>query len=131
MSEEDYRLFNDSFDRCRRAGFLTRFYDLFIASSAEVAQKFAKTDFRRQRGVLALSLYEMLSFSRLGRRRALEDLGRLHSHTGRDIPPAMYDLWLSSLLVAVRECDPLYTSDTERAWRAAMEPGIEFLKSMY
>ena len=132
MSEEDYRIFNDSLERCRqRSDFLTRFYELFIASSPEVAQKFATTDFERQRRVLALSLYAVVSFSQLGHRTALEDLGRLHSRAGRDIPPAMYDLWLSCLLVAVRECDPLCTSDSERVWRAAMEPGIEFLKSMY
>jgi hemoglobin-like flavoprotein len=133
MLEEDYRLFNDSLDRCRRrSDFLSRFYELFIASSPEVAQKFSHTDFDKQRKVLARSFYAMMMFSqRQHDNSILEDLGQLHSRAGRNIRPAMYDLWLSCLLVAVHECDPLWTPRTERAWRATMEPGIAFLKSMY
>ncbi len=51
MIEHDIALLNDSFERCTaRSRFLDRFYDLFLASSKEVAEKFSRTDFRKQRG---------------------------------------------------------------------------------
>ena len=53
MFRPEIELFNDSLDRClRRGGFFERFYELFLASSAEVRDKFLGTDFRRQRRML-------------------------------------------------------------------------------
>ena len=65
MRETDIELFNDSLDRCSgRPGFLDRFYELFLASSDEVAEKFERTDFRKQTRVLKASLYIMMMAER-------------------------------------------------------------------
>jgi hemoglobin-like flavoprotein len=133
-NERDAELFNDSLERCtsdRR--FLERFYELFIASSAEVAAKFANTDFRVQKAALKVSLY-MIMASIEGKPEGavhLERIAARHSRNALDIGPHLYDQWLECLIQAVRECDPLFGDKTEHAWRRVMRVGIEFLKSRY
>ncbi len=133
-TEHDIEVFNDSLERCTRSsGFLDRFYELFLASSDEVAEKFRHTDFRKQKRALRISLYLMMSVTE-GKPEGdahLERIARLHSKADRDIPPKLYDLWLDSLVLAVKEFDPLFGEETEKAWRRIMRPGIEFMKSKY
>jgi hemoglobin-like flavoprotein len=134
LKERDAELFNDSLERCtsdRRV--LDRFYELFINSSAEVAAKFANTDFRVQKAALKVSFY-MIMASIEGKPEGtvhLERIAARHSRNALDIGPHLYDLWLDCLIQAVRECDPLFGDDTEQAWRRVMRVGIEFLKSRY
>jgi hemoglobin-like flavoprotein len=134
LNERDAELFNDSLERCTSGRrFLDRFYELFVASSAEVAAKFANTDFRVQKAALKVSLYMiMASIERKPEGTVhLERIAARHSRSGLDIGPHLYDLWLDCLIQAVRECDPLFGEETEQAWRRVMRVGIEFLKSRY
>jgi hemoglobin-like flavoprotein len=134
LNERDAELFNDSLERCTSGRrFLDRFYELFVASSAEVAAKFANTDFRVQKAALKVSLYMiMASVERKPEGTVhLERIAARHSRSGLDIGPHLYDLWLDCLIQAVRECDPLSGEETEQAWRRVMRVGIEFLKSRY
>ena len=134
QNEHDAELFNDSLERCtsdRR--FLERFYELFIASSAEAAAKFANTDFRVQKAALKISLY-MINSSIEGKpvwNVHLEIIDSRHSMNSKYIGPHLYDQWLECLIQAARECDPLFGDETEQAWRRVMRVGIEFLKSRY
>ena len=134
LNERDAELFNDSLERCtsdRR--FLDRFYELFVTSSAEVAAKFANTDFRVQKAALKVSLYMIMS-SIEGKPEGnvhLERIAARHSRNALDIGPRLYDQWLECLIQAARECDPLFGDETEQAWRRVMRVGIEFLKSRY
>jgi hypothetical protein len=43
----------------------------------------------------------------------------------------MYPLFVESLLTTVREHDPRCSPEIETAWREALSPGIEFMKSRY
>jgi len=127
-------LFNDSLERCTASSeFLDRFYDLFLASSTEVAEKFRHTDFPRQKRMLKASLYMMILMAE-GKTEIQRDLQRIakrHSSTDLDIRPELYTLWLDCLIQAVRECDPRFTPETETAWRRIMEQGIKFMQSYY
>lgn len=137
-TEYESELFNDSYRRClsntgRDTGFLARFYELFLSSSPEVAEKFRHTDFNRQTTALKSSLFILMLASQ---RRAvviehLERLAELHSHKHLDIRPQLYDLWLDSLLQAVQEFDHLYDHHIEAAWRSVLGYGIEFMRSRY
>ncbi|OGA18867.1 MAG: hypothetical protein A3I63_09445 [Betaproteobacteria bacterium RIFCSPLOWO2_02_FULL_66_14] len=133
MDEKDIELFNDSIERCSaQPEFLTRFYTLFLASSDAVARKFERTDLRRQARMLKTSLYIMMLASEQTERIAhLSRLARLHSRSGLDISPELYDLWLDRLLQAVREFDPKFDAEIETAWRRLLLPGIDFMKSRY
>lgn len=132
MNETDVELFNDSLERCSaRPGFLDRFYNLFLASSEEVAKKFERTDFRRQKRMLKSSLYIMVMAELPEFAAHLERLAKLHGRTELDIKPELYDQWLDCLLRAVEEFDPLFDMDTKIAWTRILQHGIEFMKSRY
>jgi hemoglobin-like flavoprotein len=134
MSEDELSDFNDSLERCRRdPRFMDHFYNLFMASSAEVASKFAATDFRRQKRVLIASLY-CLMLAAEGHPEGKAHLSRiatLHDRGHRDIRPEYYDTWLACLLQAVRDCDPRVSPTVEHAWRTMLAPGIAVMKGAY
>lgn len=134
MNEEEIALFNDSLERCTaRHDFLDRFYQTFVASSKEVAEKFKHTDFRRQKILLKTSLYMMMlaAMDKPEAQEHLQRIARIHSRHGHNIQPKLYDLWLDCLIQAVKECDPAFDKKTDSAWRAMMAPGIAFMKSRY
>lgn len=112
--------------------FVSRFYEIFLEQSPEIAARFADTDMARQREMLAQSLHEMVDFSTS--RVASERLRRValrHSRGQRDVPPALYEIWLDSLIATVRELDPLFTTEIELAWRVVLAPGIAYMKFSY
>jgi hemoglobin-like flavoprotein len=134
VSEEDIGLFNDSLQRCYgKSGFIDRFYSLFLASSDEVAKKFQYTDFKRQRHLLASSLYFMMAAS-YGKPEGdlhIRRIADLHSRHKLDIRPELYDLWLDCLVRAASEYDSGFDASTERVWRIIMGQGIALMKSHY
>ena len=133
-NKRDVELFNDSLERCTSGHrFLDRFYELFVTSSAEVAAKFAHTDFRIQKAAVKASLYMIMSSveQKPEGNAHLERIAARHSRNALDIGPHLYDQWLECLVQAVRECDPLFGKEVEQAWRRVMRVGIEFLKSRY
>jgi len=134
LSDRELMLFNDSLERCgARPGFLARFYEIFVASSPEIAEKFRGTDMRHQATLLRVSLYCVMlgAWGKPEGHAHLERIARIHSRAGRDISPSLYDLWLDCLVRAVREFDSSCDDDTERAWRRVLAPGIALLKSRY
>jgi hemoglobin-like flavoprotein len=135
MSKPEIEVFNDSLERCLRGGdFFQRFYEIFLASSPEVREKFAGTDFRKQRRMLQTAFYMLVEYIALGWPECqayLERIAVAHGKHGRDIAPHMYDLWLDCLLRTVRERDDKYTPEVEGAWRFMMGAGITFLKVRY
>jgi hypothetical protein len=58
ISEDIIEQFHDSLERCGPASdFLGRFYQLFIASSPDIAARFVGTDLKAQTRVLKTSFY--------------------------------------------------------------------------
>jgi hemoglobin-like flavoprotein len=129
--ERILELYNDSFEHClAQEGFLPRFYELFLASSPEVVEKFKHTDLNRQARILKKSLY-VLTMATVGTDEALGELERLrqsHGPRGLDIPPRFYDLWLDCLLRAVEEFDPNWNPEVEQSWRRMLTPPIAALQ---
>jgi hemoglobin-like flavoprotein len=127
-------VYNESLERCvAHGGFVDRFYELFLGSSEEVAEKFKNTDFVRQKEALRASLYIMMMAHcwSVECDSHFEEIATRHSRSDLDIRPGLYDLWLNCLLQAVRETDPLFSLEVEAAWKNTLEPGIEFMKSRY
>jgi truncated hemoglobin YjbI len=125
-----------SLKRClQRPEFLLDFYGYFMDHSDEVRQKFANTDIKKQVRVLADSFWAM-SVAAQGPRTstAWADLPRLavrHSRGDLDIPPHLYDAWLDCLIRAVRKHDSLFSEEVEAAWRQALAPSIDYMRSKY
>jgi hemoglobin-like flavoprotein len=137
VSDRDFELFNDSYERCirnpRAPGFLNRFYEIFLASSYEVAEKFKNTDFHKQTHAIKASLCYLMMAS-TGAPEAIKHLERmadLHSRAKLNIRPELYDIWLTCLLQAVREYDVYWSAEREAAWRSMLAYGIEFMQSRY
>ena len=127
MNEREYERFNNSLGRCQAIPeFMPKFYANFLASSPKVKEKFSKTDFRRQNRMLNGSLYMVMAAS--GGSGAAEKYvaSIVERRSGRelDIGPELYECWLDSLVLTVKEVDPLFTPIVEDAWRAVMSEGI-------
>jgi len=123
-----------SYRRCQSSGgFVDTFYEVFLAKSPEIADKFSMTDFERQKLMLRQSLLMMMSLNlELDQaREEIESLGKKHSRHGVDIPPRMYDLWLDSLCEAVQRHDSQYTPELREKWRESMRRGIDLMVSLY
>jgi hemoglobin-like flavoprotein len=128
------RTFEDSLARTSaNPAFLTRFYDIFRASSPKVQEKFAGTDFGRQNAALRASFDLTLEAARgsVSDPERLLAIAERHSSRDRNIGAELYDLWLDSLLAAVRECDPGYDDSVNDAWERVMMVGIRYLLEHY
>ena len=136
MTEKEAEIFNDSFERCKsNAEFLDYFYATFMNSNDEVKQKFAHTDFKKQKANVVHSIYVLMSLVANNASGAeLEDMNRvakLHNREHLNIGPHLYDCFLESILAAVKKYDARYDVQIENAWQKMMQHGIEFMKSHY
>ena len=123
-----------SYDRCSTADtFFDTFYDIFLAKSSEIAQKFTHTDFRKQKQLIKASLVMMirLGTGEAAAQRIIERVGESHSRTKLDIQPEFYTLWLDSLCETVKQHDPDYSAALEAQWREQMQPGIALVTCRY
>lgn len=126
--------FHDSLERCGdSASFLGRFYEIFLASSPEIAKKFADTDLKTQTRVLKTSFYmAILAADREhGAQIYLHRIAERHNRKGLNIKPEYYTLWLESLILAVSEFDPHFDEEIEQVWRSFMQPAIDLMISRF
>ena len=127
--------FEDSLRRCNTdPAFLDRFYGRFLGSSPKVREKFVGTDFIRQKRMLQASLQLLLVAAREPESRPLpylDEVAARHSASQMAIGAELYDLWLDALLATVREVDPGWSPEVERAWESVMTVGISYLVSRY
>jgi hemoglobin-like flavoprotein len=131
MTAEDLDTFHKSLNRCTAdEQFLERFYWLFMASSPDVREKFARTNWLRQKRMLVASFHMMMVAQEHGTEgnEHLHRVAALHGAHGRDIPEHLYDIWLNCLLRAVREYDAEYTDEIGDIWTKMMQNGIAFMK---
>jgi hemoglobin-like flavoprotein len=135
MDSSTLNVFDGSLRRCEAVPyFLDLFYEKFLASSPEVRKKFAKTDFIHQKRALTASFHLLLLAAEdetRGPDRYLTDVAARHGGGELDIGAELYDLWLDSLLAAVRECDPEVSPAVEKAWEDVMMVGIHYLCRNY
>ena len=89
--QDQYFDLQQSYGRCLRdRNFIERFYEVFMASSPEVAAMFANTDFQKQRLALrrGISVAIFHASDSPVVRRATEQMAQVHSHAGRcPVPP--------------------------------------------
>lgn len=127
-------LFIHSLSRCKKnAKFMDIFYERFLSSSDEIAEKFKYTDFERQHKMLLHSL-EVAAEATQGNQDALHMLSEqaeLHSRENLDIRPALYRNWLDAIIATAAEVDPRWDATVEAAWRVVLEHVIFHMSSKY
>ena len=63
MVDEDYKAVEQSFGRFSlKKEFYDRFYDIFLAKDPRIAEKFANTDFDKQKEALKMGLTHLVMF---------------------------------------------------------------------
>jgi hemoglobin-like flavoprotein len=135
MDAGTLRKFEESLARCLAdPDFLDIFYGNFLGSSPKVREKFAGTDFDRQKEMLRASFDTMLKAARdeeNGPETWLGPLAERHGARQLRIGAELYDLWLDSLLKTVKACDAGWSEEVEEAWEKVMGIGISYLCSRY
>ena len=135
MDAGTLRKFEESLGRCLAdPDFLDIFYGNFLTSSPKVREKFAGTDFDRQKRALRASFDTMILAARdeeHGPEKYLLPLAERHGSRQLRIGAELYDLWLDSLLKTVKACDPGWSEEVEAAWEKVMGLGISYLCSRY
>ena len=80
VDQDTLEIFDRSLRRCNaNPGFLDLFYETFLASSPKVREKFANTDFDRQKRLLHASFYLILLASEDFSRRLILECSRRES----------------------------------------------------
>ena len=126
------RIAQESYSRCLRSPrFFSGLYERLLASDPVIPPMFAKTEFPKQHKLLQHGLGLLLSYANRTDDTLLDRIAARHSSGGIGVPPAMYALFVDSLLATVREIDPKCDANIEQAWREALEPGIAYMKSRY
>src|SRR5213076_1334725 len=97
-----------SYARCSVATeFFEAFYRRFFTLCPAARPMFAKTDFDRQHRLLRHAFGLLLNF------------------------PALYPLFIDSLIDTVKQYDHEFTPAVEGAWRTAVATGVEYMQSKY
>ena len=113
-----------SYGRCLRdKNFISRFYEIFLASHPDIAPMFAKTDFGTQRMALrhGISVAIMHASGSALSKRTIDQMAKVHGRKGHaPVPPRLYPYWIDSLVQAVGECDPEVTPALLERWRQGM-----------
>ncbi len=118
---------------CANAGFLDRFYEIFLSSHPSIPALFAHTDFAKQKALLrsGIAMVVMHAQGDVFGTRALNKIAESHSKSNLDINPCFYPLWIDSLMQAIKECDPELTPALESAWRRVLEAGALYITSRH
>lgn len=123
MSDQ-YTDLQQSFGRCLRdKNFIERFYEVFMASNAEVAAMFARTDFQKQRLALrrgiSVAIFHAAGSSVV--KRSMQQMADVHSRSGRcPVAPHLYPYWVDSLMAVIAETDAEADEALLARWREAM-----------
>lgn len=132
MRDQQTETVHESLSRCtHNPRFLDIFYEHFFNASPEIRDIFAGIDMKRQARALEASLYlSILAADRSPYAIAtIERLGERHRNLG--VRPALYEMWLDSLIAAVAACDDAFDEHLEAAWRAVMRESITVMLSRY
>lgn len=112
--------------------FTDRFYAHFLATSDEIARRFAHTHMGQQKTMLHDSLLLLVDFNHNRRLSPqMAKLAQVHSRERQDIPEELYALWLEALMTTVKELDSDFSDRVELAWRLTLAPGIAYLQFGY
>ncbi|WP_376694353.1 globin [Wenzhouxiangella sp. EGI_FJ10409] len=119
-----------SYGRCtRKKGFITRFYELLLASDERMAPMFSHTDWTKQNKALRRGISIALTYAGGSKivERPLKEMADVHSRKGHaPVDPELYGFWRRSLLQAVREHDDRLTPVLEDKWAEALKKTTDF-----
>lgn len=123
-----------SYDRCTQVPrFVDDFYARLFEMEPKTKERFAQTDFERQRRLLRHAIGLLLSFpaEREGEPNILTRLADRHGRRDLSVDPSFYPPFLESLVDTVKRHDPACTPAVEQAWRTTLAKGFAYMQSRY
>jgi hypothetical protein len=132
--EVDVQLVLASYARCReRGGFVKRFYQELWARDATIQHRFRNTNMDRQEAIMREGINTLLMFASgsVVARMGLDRIGELHSRQRHAVPPELYALFTDVLVDTARSLDPHWKPALEQQWRAALQPGLDYMAARY
>lgn len=127
-------LVQNSYGRCLSNGnMLETFYQKFLSSSHEVAERFKNTDFEQQHKLLRHGINLMIIYAagNIAGQSGLRRIKESHSRVRLNIEPRFYILWKGALLSAIIQHDNKFDRETREAWNEVLDRGIDFVTSGY
>lgn len=124
-TREERDAFHASLERALAdVGFVDRFYDSFIGSSAEIEDLFRHANMPRLKRKLSnsLRLITQAIDDEPGAAEYLELLGRTHHRLG--IEPRHFDGWTRALIGTVAECDTEFGPELKNIWRRMLDAAV-------
>ncbi|AQZ96088.1 globin [Halopseudomonas phragmitis] len=116
---------------CASTSFFDDFYQTFLASSAEIRDKFQNTDMPAQKQLLRQGILNLVLYARGLPPTKLKALAESHSRHRLNIEPHLYELWLDALLKTIDAHDRDSDRTVLRAWEQVLSKGIEVIKTGY
>lgn len=133
MSADAVTLARSSYERCLAAAsaFFPAFYRNFFRHCPAAEPLFARTDFARQHRLLqhAIGLLFVYAAHPDSGPAVLRRVAERHGPEELAIPPEHYAPFVDALIETARQFDPAFDPATETAWRTAVAPGVDFMKS--
>ncbi len=122
-------VFNDSYDfvMANDNEFYKQLYENFISSSPLVEVAFKNTDMEKQKDMLRVAISNMVGFF-VSKVATEYIISMAHMHKNLNIKTELFDQFMASLLLTLKQCYPGYNNECAVAWRITMAPGIEFMK---
>lgn len=123
-----------SYERCcLNADFIPAFYETFFRNCPEAKSMFARTDFDRQTRLLRHAIGLLLVFPAHSEEEpsVLTRIAERHSRRDLNVDPSLYGPFVDSLIETIGEHDSQFSPDVEAAWRAAVAPGVAYMRSKY
>jgi len=118
-----------SYARCLQAPeFFRSFYNRFLASDPAIPPYFAETRFDRQDKLLQHGIALLLIYAKRPNPGLLDRIAERHGPGDLRIPARLFAPFTESFIASVRQFDPAFDAAVEAAWRAALAPGIAFVK---
>ncbi|CAM2007771.1 hypothetical protein [Acanthopleuribacter pedis] len=108
--------------------FLGTFYSRFMNESPEIRDMFDGIDIERQIQMLQISLQAILHVgSQSDIPIGFEELAEKHGPDGLNVQVRHFHMWMNCFLATVEELDPDCDSRTMKAWRHALQTGIDYM----
>ncbi len=107
--------------------FLDQLYTNFLKSHSSVSALLGSLESEKRKALMLTEIVALLQFERgENTGKAVLDLVGLN-HVWLGMEPSMHKFWVESLLKALRQVDPKWSSELETTWTHALKRGVEYL----
>jgi hemoglobin-like flavoprotein len=134
VSPDAVAVARSSYERCLAAAaeFFPAFYRNFFRHCPPAEPLFARTDFPRQHKLLRHAIGLLFTYASHpdSGPAVLQRVAERHAPGQLAIPAEHYGPFVDALVETAGQFDPSFTPAIEAAWRAAVAPGIDYMKSM-